>query len=111
LKGGLIYDMPKVTMSAPRSHRSDRSETLSSPEGFEVAGGSVKQLEIGAGAKINQRIYADPESVDFWEDSPLGMLYINYVLEDDAKRIIAVGKKDMTKNGKGFLADLVVGNS
>jgi hypothetical protein len=69
----------------------------------------VKQLEIGAGAKINQRVYRDPENLDFWEDKPIGMLYINYVDEGAAKRIIAIGKKDMTKKGEGFLAGLTVG--
>lgn len=69
-----------------------------------------KQLEIGAGAKINQKIYRDPETLDFWEDAPIGMLYINYVQESEAKRIIAIGKKDLTKKGEGFLAELVTGN-
>jgi hypothetical protein len=69
----------------------------------------VKQLEIGAGAKISQKIYRDPENLEFWEDAPIGMLYINYVQEDEAKRIIAIGKKDLTKKGEGFMAGLKVG--
>jgi hypothetical protein len=71
----------------------------------------AKLLEIGAGAKIKQSIYRDTENLDFYEDAPIGMLYINYVQEEEAKRIIAIGKKDMSKKGNGFLEGLKVGNT
>jgi hypothetical protein len=71
---------------------------------------NIKSLEIGAGAKIKQSIYRDTEKLDFYEDAPIGMLYINYVQEEEAKRIIAIGKKDMSKKGNGFLEGLKVGN-
>jgi hypothetical protein len=68
-----------------------------------------KSLDIAAGAKIDQKIYADPQSLDFWQDTPAGVLYINYVPSKKARAIIKKGKKDMTKGGEGFLADLKVG--
>lgn len=70
---------------------------------------SVKTLDIAAGAKINQKVYADPESLDFWCDKPAGMLYINYTPSEEVLKILKKGKRDLTKNGEGFLAGLSVG--
>lgn len=70
----------------------------------------AKTLEIGAGAKINQKIYADPENLDFWQDKPAGWLYINYCTVEQATVILNKGKKDRTKGGEGFLAGLKTGN-
>lgn len=70
----------------------------------------TKKLEIAAGAKINQKIHADPESLDFWQEKPAGFLYINYCTVEQANAILAKGKKDLTKGGEGFLAGLKVGN-
>lgn len=66
-------------------------------------------LEIAAGAKINQRIYQDPEKLDFWQDEPAGRLYINYCSVEVARSIIAAGKKDLTAGGEGFMEKLKVG--
>lgn len=71
---------------------------------------AAKMYEVAAGAKINQVIHHDPENIDFWEDSPAGMIYINYTDEETVKKILEGGKKDRTKKGEGFMADLVVGN-
>jgi hypothetical protein len=70
---------------------------------------SEKSLDIAAGAKIDQKVYADPENLDFWQDTPVGVLYVNYVLSKKAQAILKKGKKDLTKNGEGFLAGLAVG--
>lgn len=69
----------------------------------------VKSLEIAAGAKINQRIYQDPEKLDFWQDEPAGRLYINYCPVEMAREIVASGKKDLTAGGEGFMQELLVG--
>jgi hypothetical protein len=98
----------KVGTMAVGSRMLRSSHSASVPESYE---GESKSLEIGAGAKITQRVYRDNENLAYWEDSPIGMIYINYVQEDDAKRIVSIGKKDRTKKGEGFLAELVTGNS
>lgn len=67
------------------------------------------KLEIGAGAKIRQNIHPDTEKLSFWQKEPAGIIYINYIPKDDAVKIIAAGKKDMTGQGEGFLKDLAVG--
>lgn len=65
---------------------------------------SIKKLEIGAGARIDQKIYRDPQNVDFWEEEPIGFIYVNYTDEETAKRIIAAGKREEATDG--FLTDV-----
>jgi hypothetical protein len=67
------------------------------------------KLEIGAGAKIAQKIHPDTEKLSFWQKEPAGIIYINYIPKEDAVKIIAAGKKDMTGQGEGFLKDITVG--
>lgn len=69
----------------------------------------TKSLEIAAGAKINQRIYQDPEKLDFWQEEAAGRIYINYCPVELAREIIATGKNDLTAGGEGFMKELVVG--
>ena len=67
----------------------------------------VKKLEVGAGALIAQEIHADPKDMDYWEDTPVGMIYINYSDKDTVDRITAKGKRQESK--EGFLEGLEVG--
>ena len=69
----------------------------------------TKSLEIGAGAKINQKVYADPNSLDFWQEKPAGFIYVNYCTVEQATALLTKGRKDRTKGGEGFLAGLNVG--
>ena len=61
-------------------------------------------LEIGAGAKIKQELGADPENLDFWQEEPVGMIYINYCDEETATKIIEAGKRQ--DKDDGFLGGL-----
>jgi len=67
----------------------------------------VKQLEIGAGALIQQRVYDDPKMMDYWESEPAGMIYINYCDEETKKKIIDGGRRAGEKDG--FMKDIKVG--
>lgn len=67
----------------------------------------VKKIEIGAGALINQNIHDDPQDIDYWEDKPSGMIYINYCDSETVKRIIKAGKRVDKKNG--FMENIQVG--
>lgn len=71
---------------------------------------SVKQMEIAAGAKINQHVYDDPMKLDYWQDEPEGLIVINYCSEEEAQKIIEAGKTDLSGNQEGFLKDIPVGN-
>jgi len=65
------------------------------------------KLEIGAGARIEQDHGIDPNYVDFWEDEPVGLIYVNYVPVKVAQKILAAGKREEKKDG--YLAGLKVG--
>jgi hypothetical protein len=67
----------------------------------------VKQLEIGAGALIQQRVYDDPKMMDYWEKEPAGMIYINYCDKETQKKIIDAGRRADEKDG--FLKDVKIG--
>lgn len=69
------------------------------------------KLEIAAGAKITQETcYLDLKKLDYYEDEPHGLIYINYATEGEVKQILAKGQKDTTGGGEGFLKTLVKGN-
>lgn len=71
---------------------------------------AVKKLEVAAGAKIDQRIYDDPNGLDFWQKEPEGLVVINYCTEEDARRIIEAGTVDVKGSPEGFLTSVPVGN-
>ncbi len=98
--GGIV--MPDSMPEAPIADSGDELFDYDSEE-------SVKQLDIAAGAKIDQKVYLDPNDLDFWQDKPAGMLYINYTPTEQAIAIIKKGMKDLTKGGEGFLAGLKAG--
>ena len=86
----------KVTLSSSR--RRSLSASVRPPS-----------IEIGAGARIEQRIYPDPQELTFWQEKPADTSYINYVEAATAKEIIDAGKEDLTAGGEGFMRDLTVG--
>jgi hypothetical protein len=68
----------------------------------------VKKLEVGAGALIEQEIYVDPKNMDYWETSPVGMVYINYCDKETLKQILQKGRREEKSNG--FMEGLKVGS-
>jgi hypothetical protein len=69
---------------------------------------SVKRLEVGAGARIEQEVGVDPEDIDFWREEPEAMIYVNYVSPQLCEQIISSGKRQDKKDG--FLSNVKVGN-
>ena len=71
----------------------------------------TEQLEIAAGAKISQGSDgADPNPLDFYQDSPHGIIYGNYCTVEDFNTIIEAGVVDRTAGGEGFMAGMETGN-
>jgi hypothetical protein len=68
----------------------------------------VKKLEIGAGSLIKQIVYIDPKEIDFWEEKPAGMIYINYSDKESIRNIIEMGKREESK--EGFLKGIELAN-
>lgn len=69
---------------------------------------AVKKLEIGAGALINQKVYRDPKDMDYWEEKPAGMIYVNYCDMETCKKILDAG--EIEKKSEGFMDGLKVGS-
>jgi hypothetical protein len=67
---------------------------------------SLKQIEIGAGAKIRQKFNPDPENLDFWQPEPAGFIYINYCDVTTAQKILEAGKHQ--EQEEGFLSGLEI---
>jgi hypothetical protein len=61
------------------------------------------QIEIGAGNKINQKIYDDPKDLNYWEEEPIAKICINYCAKELFDEITSSGKRDYNKNKDGFL--------
>lgn len=70
----------------------------------------VKNLEVGAGEKIDQCVFDDPNDLDFYRKDPEAVIVINYCPEEDARKIIAAGKKDIVGSKEGFLQSIPTGN-
>jgi hypothetical protein len=70
---------------------------------------AVKSMEIAAGAKINQRVWDDPNNLDAYMDKPEGIIVVNYCSEEEAEAIIAAGMVDVEGSREGFLTGLPVG--
>jgi hypothetical protein len=79
-----------------------------SARSFASVSAPVKKLEIGAGVKVDQRIYDDPEAIEFWRDKPEATIYLNYTSQEEVDRIVCSGKRD--EKAEGFLTDIKVGN-
>jgi uncharacterized protein YegL len=67
-----------------------------------------KNYEVAAGATIDQRVYEDTEELTYWEEQPVGFVYINYTDEETVRNILAAGKRE--EKQEGFLAGIPVGN-
>jgi len=69
----------------------------------------TKKAEVGAGAKITQKLcYPDPKPLDYYEETPAGVIYANYCLPDQFDQIISGGKRK--EKEEGWMEDLKVGN-
>jgi hypothetical protein len=67
-----------------------------------------ENLEIAAGARIDQHIYDDPEDLRFWREKPETTIYICYCTEAVGERILKAGKRK--EKTDGFLAELKTGH-
>lgn len=68
----------------------------------------AKKFEVGAGARIQQDVFADPKDLDYWENEPAGFIYINYTSNETVNQILKAGRRD--EQDEGFLSDVPVGH-
>lgn len=108
--GGIVYGsagFPENEMlsMAERGGPRVRSLTARSLAPAEV---SVANIEIAAGARIDQNLYADPSSIDFWQPEPAGIIHINYASVRDCLEILKSGPIKLG-SPEGFMKDIQVG--
>lgn len=94
----------KLTNKIKTSARVTRGSVMDSLKIQANVESSQKLLEIGAGAKISQKINRDPQDLSYWGEEPAGFIYINYCDVETAEKIIAAGKRQEAE--EGFLAGL-----
>lgn len=70
----------------------------------------AKQIEIKAGARINQRVHTDPRPIDYWATEPAGVIYVNYCSEETAREILGASLADRIEHEEGPLHGLKVGH-
>lgn len=64
-------------------------------------------LDVAAGAKIDQRLFEDKEGLETWQPEPAGIVYVHYTSEEIVKMITANGPRRELQ--EGFMAKLKIG--
>ena len=103
---GSSLDIVVGASAADSEDYEDKGGACSEDQVPEITEEETTTLEVGAGAKINQEIYEDPKDLDYWEEKPYGLIYINYCTKETAEKIIKDGKRKDKE--EGFLQSLEV---
>jgi len=69
----------------------------------------VKEVSVGAGAKIQQDLAADPYPLDTWRDKPSASMVIYFVFQEKLDQMLSKGIKNLTGKREGMLDGLPVG--
>ena len=70
---------------------------------------SVKEVSIGAGAKIRQTLNADSYPLDSWHETPDAVMTIYFVFQEKFEELRAGGMRDLEGVKNGMLEGLPVG--
>lgn len=69
----------------------------------------VKEVSIGAGAKIKQDLNQDAYPLDSWRDAPDSVMTIYFVFQEKFEELKSGGMRDFTDVKEGMLSGLPVG--
>lgn len=69
----------------------------------------TKKVSVGAGARINQILQADPHPLDSWNDAPDSVMTIYFVFQEQFQELKAGGLRDFSGVKEGMLSGLPVG--
>lgn len=69
----------------------------------------IKEVSVGAGARIRQNLKTDPYALDTWCDKPEAVMTIYFVFQDKLEELKAGGLHDLTGKQEGMLSGLPVG--
>ncbi|MBD3261065.1 MAG: hypothetical protein GF334_05185 [Candidatus Altiarchaeales archaeon] len=70
---------------------------------------AVKEVSVGAGAKIDQNLDPDPYDLDSWKDTPDASMTIYFVFQEKLEELKAGGMKSLEGKEEGMLEGLPVG--
>jgi len=69
----------------------------------------VKEVSVGAGARIKQELVPDPYDLSSWKDTPDAVMTIYFVFQEKFEELKAGGFKDLEGHPEGTLANIPVG--
>jgi hypothetical protein len=69
----------------------------------------VKEVSIGAGAKIRQALNADSYPLDSWKEIPDASMTIYFIFHEKFEELKAKGMRDISGAKEGMLANIPVG--
>ena len=69
----------------------------------------IKDISIGAGAKIEQGLPEDPYGLDTWKDTPDSVMTVYFVSEKQFEQLKSDGVRDLVGNKEGMLSTIPVG--
>lgn len=69
----------------------------------------VREIHVGAGTKIEQKIERDPNKISYWQDDPVATIVVNLVDADECMEIVKNGPIGASQD-EGPLGGLEVGN-
>lgn len=69
----------------------------------------VKEVSIGAGARIDQKLNPDPYELSSWKEAPDSVMTIYFVFQEKFEEIKAKGVRDIEGSKEGMLSNCVVG--
>ena len=69
----------------------------------------VKEVSIGAGAKINQKLNQDIYPLDSWKEAPDSVMTIYFVFQEKFEELKAGGLRNLEGSPEGILTGLPVG--
>jgi hypothetical protein len=69
----------------------------------------VKEVSVGAGAKIFQNLISDPNSLNSWKEAPDCVMTVYFVFQQEFEKLKAGGLRDLEGSKEGFLSNVTVG--
>jgi len=107
---GEIESSPRVNYSGEINMVSPKGLKSKGPVVFRsLRKEPVKEVAVGAGAKIKQSLQPDTYKLDEWKDEPSSVMKIYFVFETELDHWKSFGMNDIEGKVNGMLDDLLVG--
>jgi len=105
----LVGSSPEIKPHSALSGKMCASRSITRGFSKSSAPKPVKEVSVGAGAKINQALVVDPYPLDTWRDKPDASMTIYFVFQEKLEELKAGGMKDLEGTKEGMLDGVPVG--